>query len=43
MDLLEPNPIWDDDFLVKSDTKKTFDLGRVISRDEKPQGQPVTS
>lgn len=34
MDLYEDNPIWDDDFgSNKTDTKKTFELGRVIERD----------
>jgi hypothetical protein len=35
MDLYEPNPIWDDDFTNKTDTKKPFDLGRIIEREIK--------
>lgn len=38
MDLSEPNPIWDDDFSTQ-ETKKAFDLSRVISREiKRPSG-----
>jgi hypothetical protein len=38
--MYEPNPIWDDDFSSKTDTKKAFELGRVIDRDlnRRPEG-----
>jgi hypothetical protein len=43
IDLYEPNPIWDDDFSSKTDTKKGFELGRVIDRDLKRGVEPQVS